>query len=444
MVVPDGAGHQERRLVAGQAKAEADEVERLLVAPLDVVQDQEQRAAHRDQRPRQPLIEAVPLPRVRHRARPWIDTGNALVRQQPRDFRSPRRVEGRRGRSDRRIAQPVGDRGKRQPPRRREALGSHHDRALPTGQIGDLGHQAGLPHAGAARDKHHAAPPGGRRLPDAGQDAQLVTPPDKRRPGLTGPPGRPWRLCRLRAHGRAVPAWRRRPVTRHEPPERRAGRVVGCHAKLPLKHGGAMVVGAHRRRPVAHVGKQPHQHAIPGLLKGLQLDAAPRGGRRPGEIAGPRPGGADQVAQLHALPSEPFPRLGGPVVVHARQQVAAVLRKRLGAVPDHRVVVAGLRGRECRQPAGIECPHVRVTGRPVHPAQVPGRDLQRAVLAKHLAQVMQFAAQVGQCLRVAGFRPQQAGDPLARDVAPQDARRGRPPARARATTGPERRCPGHR
>ena len=103
-----------------------------------------------------------------------------------------------------------------------------------------------------------------------------------------------------------------------------------------------MVVGAHRRRPVAHVGEQPHQHAIAGLLKRLQLDAAPRDGHRPGEIAGPRPGGADQVAQLHALPFEPCARLGGPVVIHAGQQVAAVLRERLGAMPDHRVVVAGL------------------------------------------------------------------------------------------------------
>ena len=65
-----------------------------------------------------------------------------------------------------------------------------------------------------------------------------------------------------------------------------------------------MVVRADRPGPVAQVSLQQHQVAVADFLQRLQLDPAPRRLRRPGQVTGPRPGGAEQITQVRALTVE--------------------------------------------------------------------------------------------------------------------------------------------
>lgn len=64
------------------------------------------------------------------------------------------------------------------------------------------------------------------------------------------------------------------------------------------------MVGADGPGPVTQASLQLHQSAIANLLQRLQLDPAPGGLHRPGQVTCPRPGGTYQVAQLHALALE--------------------------------------------------------------------------------------------------------------------------------------------
>ena len=65
-----------------------------------------------------------------------------------------------------------------------------------------------------------------------------------------------------------------------------------------------MVVGADRSGQVAQVGLEQHQVAVADFLQRLQPDPAPRYLRRPGQITGPGPRGAEQIAKVRALTVE--------------------------------------------------------------------------------------------------------------------------------------------
>ena len=77
-----------------------------------------------------------------------------------------------------------------------------------------------------------------------------------------------------------------------------------------------------------------------------------------------------------------------------------------------RVVITGRRRRHGSLSLIVKDAHVDAARIRVTPAQIPGRHHQRSLVAQDLAQVMQFAAQVCQRLRIRGVRPQQAGDPV--------------------------------
>jgi hypothetical protein len=172
VVVAQRPGHQERAAV-GELKAEGDEGQRLLVAPLHVVQHQQRRAAHGQQRPREALVEAVALPGVHHRPRSGPAPSVALAGHQPADLGAPGGVEGRRRRLDRGVAQPVRHRGQRKPPRRPEALGARDHGALQLCHRGDLCHQAGLADTRTAADEREAAAASGRGPPHVLELAEL-------------------------------------------------------------------------------------------------------------------------------------------------------------------------------------------------------------------------------------------------------------------------------
>ena len=91
-VIAQCPSHQDRG-VRGEAKEESEERQRLLVAPLHVVQDQEGRPPDRDQGPREALEEPVPLPCVGHGPQTGSAFLAALGRHQPAHFSPPGRVE---------------------------------------------------------------------------------------------------------------------------------------------------------------------------------------------------------------------------------------------------------------------------------------------------------------------------------------------------------------
>jgi hypothetical protein len=403
IVVAQRGGHEERR-AGGQSQAERDEGQRLLVAPMGVVEHQQQRAPDGDQRSRQALEEAVPLPGIRHRPRPGRLASAAVpLRHEPADLGAPGGVEGRRRRLNRGITQPVRHRSQRQPSRRPVALGGRHHRPLLPGHPGHLGHQAGLADTGATADQHETALACRGGLPRALEQAQLGGPADEpggRRPRTPG--------GRLRRRRRPL----RGACVRHQALERLACGLTRGHAELTLEHRGAVVVGADGARAVSQAGLQLHQRAIADFLQRLQLDPAPGDGHRARQVARPRPRGADQIAQVHALTLKLRPGVEQPVVVYAGQEVAPVLVDSRGAVHQHPVVIAGGGRRQGGLPLGIEDAHVNAARPGVAPAQIPGRHHERTLLAQDPAQVVQLAAQVGQRLPIGGLGPEQAGDPL--------------------------------
>ena len=173
-----------------------------------------------------------------------------------------------------------------------------------------------------------------------------------------------------------------------------------------------MVVGADGPGPVAQIGLQLHQGAIADLLKRLQPDPVPGRLHRPGQVTGSRPCRTGQVAQVHALAFKLRPGVEQPVFVHAGQQLTPVRDDRRGGMPQDPVVITGSRRRHGSLSLSTEDAHVDAARLGVTPAQIPGRHHERWLVPQDLAQVVQFAAQVGQRLRIRGLGPEQAGDPL--------------------------------
>ena len=76
------------------------------------------------------------------------------------------------------------------------------------------------------------------------------------------------------------------------------------------------------------------------------------------------------------------------------------------------LLIAGSGGRHGRLPLDIEDAQVNAAGLGVLPAQLPGGHDEGALVPQDVAQVVQFAAQIGQGLRVRRVRPEQPGNPL--------------------------------
>jgi len=166
-----------------------------------------------------------------------------------------------------------------------------------------------------------------------------------------------------------------------------------------------MMVGADSPGPVTHIGLQLHQRAIADLLQRLQLDPAPGCLHRPGQVTRPRSGRTDQVTQLDALMLELRPGIEQPVFIHTGQQLTPVGGDRGRGMPQDSVVIASGRRRQGSLPLGIEDARVNAAGVRVTPAQIPRGHHERRVASKNLAQVVQFAAQVGQRLPLGRLGP---------------------------------------
>src|SRR5262245_20178707 len=200
----------------------------------------------------------------------------------------------------------------------------------------------------------------------------------------------------------------------HQAVEQTAGGGVRNHAELAFKHGGAVMVGTQRARAIAKVGLEAHQGPVADLIEWLQLNPAAGGCDRGGQVAlaGVRPG--EEVAQFGALALEIRSDLEQPVVVVAWQELTVVMRDGPGRVPEDRRHVTRRPGGQCCDPLFVEDAQVNAARSAVAPAQVARGHDQRRLIADHLAEVVQLAAQVRQSLAIGRIGPEQSGDPLPR------------------------------
>ena len=148
----------------------------VLVAPLHVVQHQQKRTLDCDQRPGQAFQEAVTLPGIRRRSGAGP---TATDRHEPGDFGAPGGIEGRHRRPDPRRFAASPPPGPAPAAPRPEALRRRDHRALQPCYLGNLGHQAGLPHTSATADQHETAAPRVGDPPRLLQHAELSGPADK-------------------------------------------------------------------------------------------------------------------------------------------------------------------------------------------------------------------------------------------------------------------------
>jgi hypothetical protein len=200
----------------------------------------------------------------------------------------------------------------------------------------------------------------------------------------------------------------------HQALERLPRRRVGDDAEFTLQDRSAVVVGADRAGPIAQVGLQQHQGAIAGLLQRLQLDAAAGGIDRSCQVTPARTCLTEKIAQVHALALKLRSGVEQPVVVHAWQELASVLRNGAGGVREDPLAVTSCSCRQGSRALDVERAHVDASHLAVAPAQIPGRHHQRRLISHNVTQVVQLAAQVGQRLCIRRIRPEQSGDALPR------------------------------
>lgn len=144
VVIAAGSTDEHRRL-RGELQKEGDEVQRLLITPLQIVDDQKERLTGLQQRSSEPLEEAVLLPGIRHGTKSDIGgSGVCADRRQPLQLDPPDGVERRGGFLDGWVAQPIGDRRQGQPPRGAKALSDRDYGTLVTPDVRDLRQKSGL------------------------------------------------------------------------------------------------------------------------------------------------------------------------------------------------------------------------------------------------------------------------------------------------------------
>ena len=308
----------------------------------------------------------------------------AEPRRERRKARGPPGV----GRRRREVARQLADQLRPEPERRAAALAVRpagverrargRERPAGAGAVEQLVDEAGLADAGLAGDRDDAAAPVARGRPDVEQHPQLAFAPDERERGL----GRGSR----RADRGGRRALRRGLLGAHlveDRPRRRRGR----DAQLAAQALGEPVVHADRRRALPRRGQPAHQTTVRRLVEAVErgLAACPRE-RRLGVAAGlglprePLEHGPEALAMRR-------PRLDGPVVVEALEQVAAAAqRDRLLEAARGAELLEGERVDPDRAPA-VEADPVgvggeRAGGRPQRPPQRPDRSPQARPCAR--------------------------------------------------------------
>ena len=379
LLAPRRRGHEQPRAGLG-AHEVVQELERLKVAPLHVVGDQQQRRGGGEERPGDRVEEPLAVLALGQRlgGREVGPLGEQLG-QQPRELGQVRAIEATEPRRDRLRAQPgdhgpVGDRALR-----RVRAGLCGERAAVGAPRAQLLDQAALADAGLAGHEHELRAAALRRAPQAVQARSLARARDERRAGLDrarrGSDGEQ-RLVRL--------ARRRR----------------GLDGELALQRRRAHVVDAQRSRAVAARVVQAHEQPVGLLSQRVVADQALGVAERRGRIAALVRLAHEPLERVAVQVAQPLALLEQPVVVAALEQVARV----------------GLDGR--LQPALrerlLEVGDVEPQRRLVPPPEHARPDVDEPVrVGERAPQVVQDVAQVRPRLRLGGVGPEQEREPLA-------------------------------
>lgn len=395
--VPRGADDEQRR-VPGPAEEVGQEREGLLVAPLHVVQHEQQGPIDRQDRAREPLDEPVPPPGVRHGAGAVgeLRVRAAVAGDQPLHLETPDGVEPLDGRPHARHPQPVGHRGQREAVGGAVAARLRHDAGALTDHRGELGDQAALAHTRLTPHEHQPRLARDGASPGPDQGGELGLPADERGrragPGHRRLRGRPGHGGRARHGG-------------EDPPRGR----VRCHAELVAEDRRAALVGAHRPGAVTLGELQLHERPVARLLQRSQPDPAARDVHRRRRVAGARQGRGQHAAQPGTAALAVLADLAHPVVVDAGEERSAVLRERGRSVRDHRAGVVAGRGVLRHPRVAVEEAEVDVHLGDVLPREAVGVGAHHRRVVERVAQVVQLATEVREGLGVGGVGPEEGG-----------------------------------
>ncbi len=401
-----------------EAEQEGHPGDRLRVAPVHVVEDEERGTACRQHGPAQAFEEPVPLPRVRDRPRTGrrarggrvrCPRGATPARYEPLDLGLPHRVEARDRAPQVAAAQPVRHRRQRQPSRRPEAARRGHERAATSEYGAQLGDQPALPDTWLPRDRDEPRGPAAGLLPPPHEERQLAAPADEACSGGADPHRTP-----------SSSGWLR--TSTEQPLDQRCGRCRRPDAELLLEDGGAVVVGTDRRGDVPRLEEQLHQRAMADLLQRFEPDPATGHPHRCAPVPGLPLDGDGQVAQLHALPSQPLALVDHPVTGHPGEELAPVLEQRRLAVSPHGSCVPVRAGGQRGVPLPGEHADIDPARGGVPPQERRLLHHQRRVVTQYPAQVVQLAPQIRARLCLGGIGPEEHREMTSglRDVRVQD------------------------
>jgi hypothetical protein len=301
-----GPEHEQARL-AIEPGEEVEPLGRLTVAPLQVVEDEQQRRRGREHRPRQALEEAQPVAELRERRGPrQAGPGGQQLGEDPRDLDPPHVLEAGEVRRQGVAAQPLAHGREGEAAFRGVGARPRRGHPLAAGPGQQLLRQPRLADAGVAGHEGERGPSADGPLPGLPQPRPLGVPADEGggHGGPLPPPGGRER------DGLGV-------AYLLEDPDGRGTRLRG---QLPAEGVPALAVRLQRARPVAEEREQPHEPAMGLLVDGVVQKPVTDPGDGARVLALPLEQAHERGHRVFAPARETFPHRPDPVVVAAREQ----------------------------------------------------------------------------------------------------------------------------
>ena len=377
---------------------EMEPLEGLAVAPLQVVDEEQQRRRSRERRPGQALEEAQPVAELRHgrgprQARP----GGQQLGQDPRDLDAPHVLETGEVRREGVAAQPFAHGGEGEPAFRGVGARLRRGHSLALGPGQQLLRQPRLADAGVARHEREGGPSLDGPLPGLAQPRPLGLPAHEGC-GRGGP---------LALAGGRLGAG----LGVADPLVGADGLRARLRGQLAAERVGALAIRLERRHPIAGQRQQPHEPAVRLLVEGVVLQPVPDAGDGARVLALLLEQAHERGHGVLAPARETLPLRSDPVVVAAREQ---------GPLTQvHRPLQAGAAPRRVSRPAGrlglgdrtVEEGDVEAEGGvrgPLHAVRV-GPEVAVGV-GQGLPQLMEELPQVVAGVRLRGVRPEGEGE----------------------------------
>src|SRR5512133_2933735 len=132
------------------------------------------------------------------------------------------------------------------------------------------------------------------------------------------------------------------------------------------------------------------------------------------EVAEVSPTPHQLVAEFDTLSAQLVALHKDPVVVHPRQQIAAIFLDRRYSMIQHRGLVPGRERPQRQLSPPAEHAHVDAARWPLSPHQCGGFDDERLVIAEQHTKIVQLSSQIRTRLLLRRFRPENGGQALPR------------------------------